>query len=108
MNHTTITYSALSSLVVGALSITCTGSCSGKPDRPPGAAEGTPVAKVAETRLAPPHREYQIGWSVWTGWMPFKLMEAKGFLARGAAEHRVPLKGPRFPGGDAAARPVPA
>jgi NitT/TauT family transport system substrate-binding protein len=93
MNHAAITYSALGSLVVGALSI----SCSGKPDKPSGAAEATPVAKTAETRTAPPHREYQIGWSVWTGWMPFKLMEAKGFLARRAAEHGITVKLTEFP-----------
>jgi NitT/TauT family transport system substrate-binding protein len=36
--------------------------------------------------------EYQIAWSVWTGWMPFKLMEAKGFLAHRAAEKGVNVK----------------
>jgi NitT/TauT family transport system substrate-binding protein len=93
MNHTTITYSALGSLVVGALSI----SCGNKPDRPAGAAEATPVAKTAETRVAPAGREFQIGWSVWTGWMPFKLMEAKGFLARRAAERGISVKLTEFP-----------
>src|SRR5256885_2042412 len=96
MNHTTIRYSAFGSLVIGALSITCAGSCSGKPDRAP-AAEAAPVAKTAETRVAPPGREYQIGWSVWTGWMPFKLMEAKGFLARRAAERGLTVKLTEFP-----------
>jgi NitT/TauT family transport system substrate-binding protein len=42
-------------------------------------------------------REYQIGWSVWTGWMPFKLMEAKGFLARRAADHGLKIKLVEFP-----------
>jgi NitT/TauT family transport system substrate-binding protein len=42
-------------------------------------------------------REYQIGWSIWTGWMPFKLMETKGFLARRAAEKHIKVKLVEFP-----------
>ena len=42
-------------------------------------------------------REYQIAWSVWTGWMPFKLMEVKGFLAKRAAEKGLKVKLVEFP-----------
>jgi NitT/TauT family transport system substrate-binding protein len=94
MKNTTIGYSALGSLVVGALSISCTGK---KPDSETKAAAATPVAKTAETTVAPTSREYTVGWSVWTGWMPFKLMEAKGFLARRAADKGIRVKLIEFP-----------
>src|SRR6185295_15649422 len=42
-------------------------------------------------------REYTIAWSVWTGWMPFKLMEVKGFLAKRAAEKGIVVKLTEFP-----------
>ena len=53
----------------------------------PGAATDKPAAG----------REYQIAWSIWTGWMPFKLMEVKGFLARRAAEKGLKVKLVEFP-----------
>jgi NitT/TauT family transport system substrate-binding protein len=73
-----------------------TAACSGKP------ADGAPpsTGSAAKTREAEPRaveREYQVGWSVWTGWMPFKLMEAKGFLARRAAERGIKVKLVEFP-----------
>jgi NitT/TauT family transport system substrate-binding protein len=79
-------------LVLGALAL----ACSNKPSDPgtAAAATTTPPAKSAEPAAG---REYQIGWSVWTGWMPFKLMEAKGFLARRAAENGVRVKLVEFP-----------
>lgn len=43
-------------------------------------------------------REYQIAWSVWTGWMPFKLMQEKGFLAARAQENGVKVKLVEFKG----------
>jgi NitT/TauT family transport system substrate-binding protein len=76
-------------------------SCSGKPhddgsSRPAGSSPSG-FAKSAEARPAHADREYQVAWSVWTGWMPFKLMEAKGFLARRAAERGIKVKLVEFP-----------
>ena len=47
---------------------------------------------------APSGKEYKIAWSVWTGWMPFKLMEQKGFLAARAKENGVNIKLVEFKG----------
>lgn len=33
-----------------------------------------------------------VGWSVWTGWMPFKVMEKEGFLAKRAKQHGVEIE----------------
>jgi NitT/TauT family transport system substrate-binding protein len=70
-------------------------SC-GKP-ADPSAGPAPAAAKPSEAKPAAPEREFQIGWSVWTGWMPFKLMEAKGFLARRAAERGLKIKLVEFP-----------
>lgn len=84
-------------LVVGVFAISCSGK---KADQ--GAArsvESTGSASSARTGEPPAAsgREYQIAWSVWTGWMPFKLMEVKGFLARRAAEKGIKVKLVEFP-----------
>jgi NitT/TauT family transport system substrate-binding protein len=84
----------LGSLVVSALSISCSGK---KPDSESKTAAAAPVAKTAETKVAPPGREYTVGWSVWTGWMPLKLMDVKGFLARRAADKGIKVKLIEFP-----------
>ncbi|HET7506120.1 MAG TPA: ABC transporter substrate-binding protein [Kofleriaceae bacterium] len=77
------------------------GSCSGKSaDREPPRATGSAVpgaAKAREGKPGGPEREFHVAWSVWTGWMPFKLMEAKGFLARRAAEGGIQVKLIEFP-----------
>lgn len=39
-----------------------------------------------------------VAWSVWTGWMPFKLMETQGFMARRAKEYGVNVKLTEFKG----------
>ncbi len=45
-----------------------------------------------------PDKTYKIAWSVWTGWMPFKLMEEKGLLAKRAAEFGVKIELVEFKG----------
>ena len=60
---------------------------------------GTTTAGVPpKTTPAPSGKEYKIAWSVWTGWMPFKLMDQKGFLAARAKEHGVNIKLVEFKG----------
>ena len=98
MNSTTARRSVIIGLVVGVIAISCSGK---KTDQgsaksveatgPAGAmrAGGDPAARSG--------REYQIAWSVWTGWMPFKLMEVKGFLARRAADKGISVKLVEFP-----------
>jgi NitT/TauT family transport system substrate-binding protein len=61
-----------------------------------GAAMAVEGARAAADKPAT-GREYQIAWSVWTGWMPFKLMEVKGFLAKRAAEKGIKVKLVEFP-----------
>jgi NitT/TauT family transport system substrate-binding protein len=81
-------------VVVGALVVSCGGK---KQD---GDSSGTPgAAQSAKTREDRPAtgREFQIAWSVWTGYMPFKLMEAKGFLAKRAADKGIKVKLVEFP-----------
>jgi NitT/TauT family transport system substrate-binding protein len=79
---------AIGCLLAGALSISCSES--------KGPSAGA-AAKASEGKAAAPGREYQIGWSVWTGWMPFKLMVDKGFLARRAADRGIRVKLVEFP-----------
>lgn len=59
--------------------------------------EAKPGDKPGEAKPAAAGREFQIGWSVWTGWMPFHLMQAKGMLARRAADHGISVKLVEFP-----------
>jgi len=73
--------------------------CSGK-KADEGAAKATGSGSAAQATGAQPAgagREFQIAWSVWTGSMPFKLMETKGFLARHAADKRIKVKLVEFP-----------
>ena len=58
-----------------------------------GSASGGSAAPVPTS-----NKEFKIGWSVWTGWMPFKLMAEKGFLAKRAAENKVKVKLVEFKG----------
>jgi len=94
-------YTTRRSLVVGLIAAALALSC-GKTKRGDDPAESAGsaaavAAKPSEARPQAPDREYQIAWSVWTGWMPFKLMEAKGFLARRAAERGLKVKLVEFP-----------
>lgn len=95
MNHHT---AASRALVCAVASLVLGGAC-GKGSDAGGAAAGSaaPSAKASEGAPAAAGREYQIGWSIWTGWMPFKLMEAKGFLARRAADKGLKIKLVEFP-----------
>lgn len=93
MNRRTLGFASLGSLVVGIMAI----SCSKKSGGDPHASSTLQVAaKPSEARPAA-GREFQIAWSVWTGWMPFKLMEAKGFLAKRAADRGIAVKLVEFP-----------
>ena len=59
------------------------------------------IALVIILGLAAPIRAaekptFTVGVSVWTGWMPFYLMDAKGILAKRAAEEGVEIKIEKF------------
>ncbi|HVY62787.1 MAG TPA: ABC transporter substrate-binding protein [Planctomycetota bacterium] len=58
----------------------------------------TAAAPARAADETPAQREYTVGWSVWTGWMPFKLMDAKGFLAARAGERGVRVRLVEFKG----------
>jgi NitT/TauT family transport system substrate-binding protein len=81
-------------------------ACEDKPKPAGGNPSGSATAMsgntgTSESTAAPPPasgREYQIAWSVWTGWMPFKLMQEKGFLAARAKENSVNIKLVEFKG----------
>jgi NitT/TauT family transport system substrate-binding protein len=88
---------ALAAISLGA------GACDSKPkpeESKPSDKSGTPTAggDPSPTPTAGPDKEYKIAWSVWTGWMPFKLMEEKGFLAERAKKHGVKVKLVEFKG----------
>jgi NitT/TauT family transport system substrate-binding protein len=96
----------LAGVLAAAISISCSGKKSDGGAPAPGSAAPPVSAKPSEAKPdeakpgeAKPAagREFQIAWSVWTGWMPFKLMEAKGFLARRAAEQGISVKLVEFP-----------
>jgi NitT/TauT family transport system substrate-binding protein len=86
-------------LVMAAVSF-CFGGCKSerKDDGP--AASGSAETKLTNTEAPPPQpdRTYVIAWSVWTGWMPFKLMEEKGFLEKRAKEQGVKIQLKEFKG----------
>ncbi len=71
------------------------GSTSGSP--PPGGS-ATSAAEAAAPHPARSDKEYKIAWSVWTGWMPFKIMDQKGYLAARAKEHGLKVKLVEFKG----------
>ena len=56
------------------------------------------AASIATPTPPPPSKTYTIAWSVWTGWMPFKLMETKGLLAKRAQEQGVKVALKEFKG----------
>lgn len=85
----------LAGLIAGALWVSCSGKKSDGGAPAPGSAAPQVAAKPSESTVA--GREFQIAWSVWTGWMPFKLMEAKGFLAKRAADKGISVKLVEFP-----------
>ena len=43
-------------------------------------------------------KEVTVAWSVWTGWMPFRVMDQKGFLAKRCQELGVKVKLVEFKG----------
>jgi NitT/TauT family transport system substrate-binding protein len=93
MNALTARSSRLAGLAACALAI----SCSGKKTENESPPSGQGASKAAEGKPAASGKEYQIAWSVWTGYMPFKLMEVKGFLARRAADKGIKVKLVEFP-----------
>ncbi|RME45779.1 MAG: hypothetical protein D6795_16220, partial [Deltaproteobacteria bacterium] len=43
-------------------------------------------------------KTYKVAWSVWTGWMPFKIIKEKGFLKKRAREFGVDVELVEFKG----------
>jgi NitT/TauT family transport system substrate-binding protein len=86
--------------IVGAAAGAALAGCDDKKKETP--ASETPKTGP-ETPLTPskpsaPDKTYKIAWSVWTGWMPFKLMQEKGLLAKRASEHGVKIELVEFKG----------
>ncbi|MBN1610914.1 MAG: ABC transporter substrate-binding protein [Polyangiaceae bacterium] len=69
---------------------------SGRKD--PAKAQQPSVADQATPQPTASGRTYVVAWSVWTGWMPFKLMEQKGFLKQRAKEQGVNVELKEFKG----------
>jgi NitT/TauT family transport system substrate-binding protein len=95
--------SALLALLALAATAMGTASCDNKPkgQDPKQGDPTTPATQGGGTPTTPssaPDKEYTIAWSVWTGWMPFKLMEEKGFLAARAKENGVKVRLKEFKG----------
>jgi len=88
-------------LLVAALHLGCNGE-----KKKPAAESTTPTGGSAAPDSSDtgggakkgPDKTYVIGWSVWTGWMPFKLMKEKGFLDKRAKEHGVKIELKEFKG----------
>jgi NitT/TauT family transport system substrate-binding protein len=92
----------LSTLFVLAACATCLSGCPSE-SKPAGGtakpgASGTPAGSGEAKTPPKSNKEFKIGWSVWTGWMPFKLMDEKGFLQKRAEEHGVKIKLVEFKG----------
>ncbi|MBW2454737.1 MAG: hypothetical protein JRI68_09505, partial [Deltaproteobacteria bacterium] len=93
----------LSTLFVLVACATCLSGCpsESKPQggtTKPGASGKPAGGDDTAKKPAASDKEYKIGWSVWTGWMPFKLMDEKGFLKKRAEEHGVKIKLVEFKG----------
>ncbi|MEZ4229406.1 MAG: ABC transporter substrate-binding protein [Polyangiaceae bacterium] len=95
MNHTA-RRDFLRLVLLGGASLGLLPACDDK-KTPSGSASGSPSGGPATTS-GNSDKEFQIGWSVWTGWMPFKLMQEKGFLKKRADEHKVKIKLVEFKG----------
>ena len=85
----------LAALTGGAMGLT---ACEDKKAGSGGSGSTSTSASGTASPTGPSGKEYQIAWSVWTGWMPFKLMEQKGFLAARAKENGVKVKLKEFKG----------
>jgi NitT/TauT family transport system substrate-binding protein len=83
---------ALALAFVLALVLACSGKKTEQEPPAPAGSAGAAKAGSAGASSVASGREYQIAWALWTGYMPFKLMEAKGLLARRAAEHGIKVK----------------
>jgi NitT/TauT family transport system substrate-binding protein len=99
------TLAALTALAASALGL-CAG-CEGDKPAPGASPSATAVATsmtgvTATATAAKPaptsNKTYTIAWSVWTGWMPFRLMKEKGFLAARAKEQGVNVELKEFKG----------
>jgi NitT/TauT family transport system substrate-binding protein len=93
--------------ILSGLVVSCVFAWAGcdKPKTDPGPKpavdpQATQTAEKPTAAPAPstPDKEYKIAWSVWTGWMPFKLMEEKGFLSARATQNQVKIKLTEFKG----------
>ncbi|MBN2195901.1 MAG: ABC transporter substrate-binding protein [Polyangiaceae bacterium] len=92
--------------VLGALGSLATALAIGGCKKPVPAGEQTgqaqPGSSTAPVAAAPvaagPDKTYVIAWSVWTGWMPFKLIQEKGFLSARAKENGVKIELKEFKG----------
>ncbi len=82
------------------LSLVAFGLVSCNKTKPESSGAGPAVSGTSNTVVQPVEssKEYKIAWSVWTGWMPFKLMDEKGFLAKRAKEQGVRVKLMEFKG----------
>ncbi len=54
------------------------------------------LALIAGNGMAEEKKKFVVGVSIWTGWMPFYLMEEKGFLAKRAAEAGIEIELVKF------------
>jgi NitT/TauT family transport system substrate-binding protein len=99
MNTSATRYSLLYGVVASALAISCSGKSASGDEAGSAAASAAKAreGKLVGERAERAGREYHVAWSVWTGWMPFKLMEAKGFLAKRAADKGIGVKLIEFP-----------
>lgn len=90
---------------LGALGSLAAGLALGACNKPTTSSERSEQAPQAlsskpSTPAAPsaPDKTYVIAWSVWTGWMPFKLIQEKGFLTARAQEQGVKIELKEFKG----------
>ena len=82
------------SLLAGFAGLLMGPACKEKPapETTQPAAAASAAAPASAQPQAEDTREYKIGWSIWTGYMPFAIMEEKGFLATRAREQGVKIK----------------
>jgi NitT/TauT family transport system substrate-binding protein len=74
------------------------GACSKSKHEPEAVPAASGRQPATEAKPAAPGKTYLIAWSVWTGWMPFRLMQDKGFLAKRASEQGVSIELKEFKG----------
>jgi NitT/TauT family transport system substrate-binding protein len=78
--------------VAAVVAATLASGCGSKKESGGGSGTAEDPKPVDPKQPAKNDKTYEIAWSVWTGWMPFEVMEKKGFLKKRAEAAGIKVK----------------